>query len=477
VRHANVVTIYGAEQIDGSIGLWMEFVQGRTLKQMVDGGRQFSDGEIIEIGRSVCAALDAVHRAGLLHRDVKAQNVMLADDGRVVLMDFGAGRELADDSGTDLTGTPLYLAPEIFEGGSASIQSDIYSLGVLLFYLATGSYPIRAQNVRDVRLAHRSNERTSAAAARKDVPLSPKLARIIDRAIQPRADDRYPTAGALEADLEELDAVSRAATHNTMSIRGWFAVLSMTTATAVLVALAGFGTVRTSGSGSNRSPDRSLLAVLPFENLTGDPAQEYFSDGLTEEMIHELGSVDPQHLGVISRSSVMRYKRAPHKWDLIQHDLGVDYALEGTVRRTAQRIRITVQVIRTNDEAPIWAHEYGRKLSDLLMLQAEIARDVARQTSLSVEDNSRTHPSAPQARPATRVLEAYDEYLRGRYFWNRRTTEAFYEAVDAFEKAIALDPTYARAYAGLADSYALMAAYSLGNEFVPKARAAALRGR
>jgi eukaryotic-like serine/threonine-protein kinase len=237
VRHPNVVTIYGAEQIEDVVGLWMEFVHGRTLKQIVDGGRRFTDSEVIEIGRSLCAALAAVHRAGLLHRDIKAQNVMLADDGRAVLMDFGTVRELADDSGTDLAGTPLYLAPEILEGGSASIRSDIYSLGVLLFHLLTGSYPVRADSIRGLRRAHANSQRTGVLAARDNAALSPKLARIIERAIQPRAEDRYANVTALEADIKELAANIPAATRSRVTIRGLVAVLSLATATVALIAI------------------------------------------------------------------------------------------------------------------------------------------------------------------------------------------------------------------------------------------------
>ena len=141
VRHPNVVTIYGAEQIGGRIGLWMEFVRGRTLKQIVDDGKVFSGAEATEIGVELCQAVAAVHNEGLLHRDIKAQNVMLAENGRAMLMDFGTGRELADNSTSDLAGTPLYLAPEILGGREATVQSDIYSLGVLLYYLVTGSFP------------------------------------------------------------------------------------------------------------------------------------------------------------------------------------------------------------------------------------------------------------------------------------------------------------------------------------------------
>jgi serine/threonine-protein kinase len=202
VRHANVVTIYGAERIDGRIGLWMEFVKGRTLEQMVAQGKVFSAAETIDVGLGLCQAISAVHGAGLLHRDVKAQNVMLAEDGRVVLMDFGTGRELDDQSAPGLAGTPLYLAPEVLRGDDPSVTADVYSLGVLLYHLVTGSYPVEARGLRDLRLAHERNDRRQLKAVRPDVP--PRLARVIERAIEPMPERRYQTADALAADLLAL---------------------------------------------------------------------------------------------------------------------------------------------------------------------------------------------------------------------------------------------------------------------------------
>jgi predicted permease len=208
VRHANVVTIHGADRIGDHIGLWMELVRGQTLEQLLQRGTTFSAADTIAIGLELCRAVSAVHAAGLLHRDIKAHNVTRADDGRVVLMDFGAGRELDDSSSSDLTGTPLYLAPEVFRGETATVQSDLYCLGVLLYHLLTGKYPVKGQTIRDVRAAHERSERTSLKAARPDLP--PALARTIDRAIDPDPAARYQTARALAADLKALGGRSRA---------------------------------------------------------------------------------------------------------------------------------------------------------------------------------------------------------------------------------------------------------------------------
>ncbi len=204
VRHANVITVYGAERIGDHVGVWMEFVDGPTLAQIVTSNGPFAPEEVARIGRDLCGALAAVHRAGLLHRDIKAQNVMRDPDGRVVLMDFGAGREdhAAVASPRDMAGTPLYLAPEIFDGAAASAQSDIYSLGVLLYHLATGAYPVGAPTVAAIRDEHRRGVRRSLADARPGLPRA--LVGIIDRALSPEPTARFDSVGTMEAALAAL---------------------------------------------------------------------------------------------------------------------------------------------------------------------------------------------------------------------------------------------------------------------------------
>jgi len=221
---------------------------------------------------------------------------------------------------------------------------------------------------------------------------------------------------------------------------------------------------------------RLMLAVLPFENLTGDAGQEYFSDGMTEEMITQLGRLDPQHLGIIARTSVMHYKHSPEQLQHIGHELGVQYVLEGSVRRDSDKVRITAQLIQMKDQTHLWARQYDRELSNLLVLQAEIAQDIADEIQTALVDHK---PIPPIVQPtlSPQAYEAYNLYLKGQYFWNKRTVAGFHEALGYFQQALAKDPTYARAYAGLADAYALIGSYS-GNppaEAMSKARAAALQ--
>jgi TolB-like protein/Tfp pilus assembly protein PilF len=245
---------------------------------------------------------------------------------------------------------------------------------------------------------------------------------------------------------------------------------------ALAVALSGWQIWSHYRASQKPAGGRLMLAVLPFENLTGDAGQEYFSDGLTEEMITQLGRLDPQRLGVIARTSVMHYKNGRQPLDEVARELRVQYVLEGSVRRDSGKVRIAAQLIRVSDQTHIWAHEYDRELKDLLRLQGEIAQEVAEGIQLTLADNRKPAAAAPAAlSPAS--YEAYDLYLKGRYFWNKRTAQGFQQAVECFQQAIAKDPNYARAYAGLADTYALMGSYYLAppNEVMPKARTAALK--
>jgi TolB-like protein/Tfp pilus assembly protein PilF len=222
------------------------------------------------------------------------------------------------------------------------------------------------------------------------------------------------------------------------------------------------------------APQRLMLAVLPFQNLTGDPAQDYFSDGMTDEMITQLGNLNPQHLGIIARTSVMHYKGGLQPLDQIGRDLGVQYVIEGSVRRDRSKVRITAQLIQMKDQTRLWSRQYDRELEGLFTLQGEIASEIASEIQLTLADHK---SAAGQPALTPQNYEAYDLYLKGQYFFNKRTAASLKEAIGYFEQATTKDPNYARAYAGLADCYALMGGYT-GNppsKFMLKARAAAVR--
>ena len=224
------------------------------------------------------------------------------------------------------------------------------------------------------------------------------------------------------------------------------------------------------------SGQRTMLAVLPFENLTGDADQEYFSDGMTEEMISQLGSLDPAHIGVIARTSVMHYKHSPEKLQQIARELGVQYVLEGSVRGDADKVRITAQLIQMRDQTHLWARQYDRETKDVLVLQSEIATEISDEIRSALGERK---PIAPTVEPtlSPQAYEAYNLYLKGQYFLNKRTIVGFHEAIDYFQQATAKDPSDARAYAGLAGAYTLVPTYqgSPAGEFASRAHAAARR--
>ncbi len=222
---------------------------------------------------------------------------------------------------------------------------------------------------------------------------------------------------------------------------------------------------------------RLMFAVLPFENLTGDSGQDYFSDGLTEEMIAQLGHLDPEHLGVIARTSVMHYKHGQEQLQQIGRDLAVQYVLEGSVRRDSGKVRITAQLVQMKDQTPVWSRQYDRELSGLLALQGEIAQEIADEIQPILGSDHKLITADRKSSASPSSYEAYDLYLKGRYFWNKRTKDGFQQAAEYFQQAIAKDSNYARAYAGLADTFGLMSTWSLvpQNEFMPKAREAALK--
>jgi serine/threonine-protein kinase len=455
VRHPNVVTIYGAEQIGARIGLWMEFVRGRTLKQIVDDGKVFSGAEAVQIGVDVAHAVAAVHSAGVLHRDIKAQNVTLADDGRAVLMDFGTGRDLADNS-SDVAGTPLYLAPEILAGRDATVQSDIYSLGVLLYYLVTGSYPVRAGSVSDLRLAHQRNKRIPIRTARGGPDLSPKLARIIERAIDPRPEGRYASAGALTADLAALQsrpelarlsyAIGAAAVILLIVGLGWEAVGrrvgSSRTPGALLAGLAG----QNAGAAAHVIPSPPIIAVLPFENLSNEPESDDFVDGLTDEIIRNLAVI--QGLQVRSRTSSFAFKGRPRNQGDVGQQLGANLVVEGSVLRSGNKLRVNAQLILVAGDVVLWSDRFDRELEDIFAIQDDISRAIVNKLQLTLGRGQRRYETN---------VEAYALYLKGSALVGRRGSDNLEEAAEVFKQVLAKDSDFAPAHARLAIAYALNA--------------------
>jgi TolB-like protein len=404
----------------------------------------------VSIGIEICRAVSAVHSAGLLHRDIKAHNVMRSDDGRIVLMDFGAGRALDDDAATDLAGTPLYLAPEVLQGQPASVASDLYSLGVLIYHLVTGTYPVTGRTVRDIRSAHERGERTAVSTAWPDVP--PRLARVIERATAPRPERRYASATAFASALAALQPRARL-------VRA-VGVVAAAAASMLVVGLVWEGAGRRLQSGQTPSGifrrltetsavlatnTRPIVAVLPFKNLSADPDTEWFADGFAEEIIRDLAAV--QGMEVRSSAASSALKGQPRNLREIGERLGVNLVVEGAVLRDGGRLRMTAQLMEVAGDQPLWVEHFDRDVKDIFAVQDEVSRAIVNRLRLTLGTERRRHETN---------LDAYDSYLRGRALVDRRGIANMQQAAGFFERAIALDSRLAAAHAGLVNAYALM---------------------
>ena len=426
VRHPNVVTIYGAERIDGRIGLWMELVNGRTLEDAMRGGTRFTVTEVTRIGVELCGAVEAVHAAGLLHRDIKTQNVMVTEDGRPVLMDFGTGRE-RDASDASVSGTPLYLAPEVLAGGAATAQSDVYSVGVLLYHLLTGSYPVRASSLADLRRAHASRQHADLPDTGQAIPN--RLRRVVARALDPNPARRYPSADALGGAL--------AASAQAPSRRRLFAIAA---AAAVVVAAAAVWQFRPAAAID------PVIAVMPFKNLSSEPESDYFVDGLTSEVIRNLAVIDG--LQVRSQTSSFFFKDRPRDLKAIGEQLKANLIVEADVLRVGNKLRINAQLVPIDSDVPLWSERFDRTLDDVFAIQDEISRAIVNKLRLTLGRGQRRYQTN---------LQAYELYLRAMAVRAGSGEERGIEAaVKLYQQVISIDPAFAPAYAGLASAYQAM---------------------
>ena len=448
LRHEHVVQVYGAEEHDGRVGLWTELVRGESLEEIVQRSGPLGAREAALVGLDVCAALAAVHGAGLLHRDVKAQNVMREGGGRIVLMDFGTGEDLS--SGTSrLVGTPLYLAPEIFAGQKASVQSDIYSLGVMLFYLVTGNFPVMAATMEQLRQAHANRQQRTLRDLRPDVPEA--FIRVVERALDSDPSRRFRSIGELEQGLREsLDrvpaprAVVDAATPK-RRVGLPFAAAAIALAMLV-VALIVWTRTSSQTPGAN---EVTRVAVLPFRDISGDSRMPYLADQLTDQLISTLGGVGA--LQVPSLTSVMEFRGHSGSIVEIGRKLRVDDIVEGTVllipgkNADGDRVRVNARLIAAGTDSQIWAQQFERSLGDTAAMHADIAKAIAARVNAVVtpaelrrwEQTLKTNPAAAEA------------YFEGVNYLSQSSADG-QRAVDAFRRATSLDPNHAAAHAGLA---------------------------
>ena len=448
LNHPAIETVYDFDSEEGVDFLVLEFVPGETLAARLLRGT-LTEREAADLGAQIAHALEEAHERGVLHRDLKPGNIVVTPKGRVKVLDFGLAKLLEHPGDTTETvgitqtgttvGTLAYMAPEQLLGELSDSRADLYSLGVLLYEMLTGRRPFRATLSTALTNEILHAPVTPPRSLRPE--LSARMEAVVLRCMAREPGQRYQTAGEVLGELTRLAAGVSPVAADSPPATG------------------------------PAAPRITSVAVLPLENLSGDPEQEYFADGMTEELIANLAQV--RALRTISRTSVMRYKRAQRPLAEIAGELNVDAVVVGSVRRAGDRVRITAQLVDAASDRHLWARTYERDLRDVLALQGEVAQAIVQEIQVSV-----TPQEESRLRRAREVdPQAYEAYLKGRFFWERRTEESLRRGLEFFHEATTHDPAYALAYVGIADTYNLQGYYShiRPADAFPNAKASARR--
>jgi serine/threonine protein kinase/Tfp pilus assembly protein PilF len=460
LNHPNVATIYEIGEAEGVSFIAMEYVEGETLQAKIHG-RPLETREILEIALQIADALDEAHTKGITHRDIKPANLMLTPHGWVKVLDFGLARitraekQTADSQVSTVSvsapglvlGTPAYMSPEQALGREVDHRTDLFSLGVVLYEMATGRMPFAGVNTSETLNLIVNAE--PEAITRCNAQATAELERIVGKCLEKEREQRYQSARELVIDLRNFKRESETGQARVATLRArltsqlW---LAATVLVMLVVAALGY-LLLFRGAPSAVSPEIKSVAVLPLENLSGDPAQEYFADGITESLINNLARI--RALKVISRTSVMRYKASRKSLPEIARELNVDAVIEGSVQRSGGRVRVTAQLIHAATDAHLWARDYERDLTDVLKLQSEVARAVADEIRIQVTAEERARLiSARRVNP-----QAHEAYLLGRYHFSKVNEQGWKQAIEYFERAIQIAPDYAAAQAGLSDAW------------------------
>ncbi len=499
LNHANICTLYDIGAQDDHPFMIMELLEGTTLKQRIAGGTLPLE-QVLDFAIQIADALEAAHAAGIIHRDIKPANIFITTRGQVKVLDFGLAKPTgaawrqsssrADESSSDesptqsidpndltsagtMMGTVAYMSPEQARGEELDPRTDLFSFGTVLYEMSSSHRPFTGKTSAVVFHSILGEAPAPPSEFNPDLPL--ELERITLKALQKEPAKRYQHAFEIGSDLKRLRrdvdaglAPARADAAEPESpadvnrpwwqskVAGWVMTgAAIAIFLRVLLALGvgdwGNRVFRRSAPGPIRS-----IAVLPFQNLSADPAQQYLVDGMTDKVITDLARLGG--LTVISRTSVMTYKGSNKRLPEIGRELKVNAILEGSMLKTPDGLRITAQLIAVPADKHLWAESYEQESGDVLALQDRVAADITSHVESQVQPQTQPQSPAPvqAASHPPANAEAYDAYLEGRYFWNQRTEAGFNKAIEYFDRAVERDPNYAAAYAGLADTYLLL---------------------
>jgi serine/threonine protein kinase/tetratricopeptide (TPR) repeat protein len=457
LNHPNITAVYDVGSHDGAPYVVQELLEGETLRSALAGGR-LPTRKVVDYGLQIAHGLAAAHEKGIVHRDLKPENLFVTKDGRVKILDFGLAKLTQKDAAADVSSLPTetgtepgvvlgtlgYMAPEQVRGLPADARSDLFSFGAILYEMLSGRKAFRGDSAADTMSAILKEDPPDLSSASVAAPQA--LERIVRHCLEKNPEERFQTARDLAYNLSaEAGSPARPAAGGRPALAWAGAALGI----LVIVGAVLLWRSRLHGPRTSLSPpDRKSIAVLPFQNLSPDPENAFFADGMTEDILTQLAKV--RDLKVISRTSVMRYKGTQLPIRTIAAELNVATVLEGSVRRAGGRIRVTGQLIDARTDEHLWAETYDRELKDVFMIQSEVAQQIAAalRAALSAEEKKRI-----EQRP-TGNMAAYDEYLKGRALYDRYRKEENEAAIQLFQKALELDPNFAQAYAGLGDSYA-----------------------